>query len=133
MRISDWSSDVCSSDLGLGEGELAATLASPRAGSGQASHGALADHIPLKLRQCGKNAEHHPARWRRGVDLRAPAGEHPQTDTAIRQILHRADQVRSEERTSELQSLMRFSYDVFCLRKNKHMKSYNYITTSTNA
>src|SRR3546814_10114049 len=81
MRISDWSSDVCSSDL-----------ASPRAGSGQASHGALADHIPLKLRQCGKNAEHHPARWRRGVDLRALAGEHPQTDTAIRQILHRADQ-----------------------------------------
>src|SRR3546814_2218991 len=87
-RISDWSSDVCFSDLflaevgngrvalghsslsephlGLGEGELAATLASPRAGSGQASHGALADHIPLKLRQCGKNAEHHPARWRRG-------------------------------------------------------------------
>src|SRR3546814_14829027 len=41
----------------------------------------------------GKNAEHHPARWRRGVDLRALAGEHPQTDTAIRQILHRADQV----------------------------------------
>jgi hypothetical protein len=32
------------------------------------------------------NAEHHPARWRRGVDLRALAGEHPQTDTAIRQI-----------------------------------------------
>src|SRR3546814_3695649 len=125
MRISDWSSDVCSSDLvgtdiavesdaldpeflaevgngrvalghsslsephlGLGEGELAATLASPRAGSGQASHGALADHIPLKLRQCGKNAEHHPARWR-----------------------------RSEEHTSELQSLMRISYAVFCLQK----------------
>src|SRR3546814_964932 len=89
MRISDWSSDVCSSAL----------LASPRAGSGQASHGALADHIPLKLRQCGKNAEHHPARWRRGVDLRALAGEHPQTDTAIRQILHRADQVG--ERSAE--------------------------------
>src|SRR3546814_12257912 len=33
--------------LGLGEGELAATLASPRAGSGPASHGALADHIQL--------------------------------------------------------------------------------------
>src|SRR3546814_12028923 len=65
----------------------------------QSSHGALADHIPLKLRQCGKNAEHHPARWRRGVDLRALAGEHPQTDTAIRQILHRADQVG--ERSAE--------------------------------
>src|SRR3546814_2076641 len=145
MRISDWSSDVCSSDI--------------------ASHGALADHIPLKLRQCGKNAEHHPARWRRGVDLRALAGEHPQTDTAIRQILHRADQVgersaepverpndediavaqrfqaggktgaiitatgctiiidiaRSEEHTSELQSLMRISYAVFCMKKKNRV------------
>src|SRR3546814_17099692 len=73
--------------------ELAATLASPRAGSGQASHGSLADHIPLKLLQCGKNADHHPARWRRGVDLRALAGAQPQTDTALRQLLTRADQV----------------------------------------
>src|SRR3546814_11663088 len=137
MRISDWSSDVCSSDLlpssssrfgskraltvipefpvgtdiavesdaldpeflaevgngrvalghsslsephlGLGEGELAATLASPRAGSGQASPGALADHIPLNIRQCGKNADHHTARWRRGFALRALSAEHPQT------------------------------------------------------
>src|SRR3546814_2240595 len=79
-RVALGHSSLSEPHLGLGEGELAATLASPRAGSGQASHGALADHIPLKLRQCGKNAEHHPARWRRGVDLRALAGEHPQTD-----------------------------------------------------
>src|SRR3546814_2668515 len=31
-----------------------------------------------------------------------------------------ADQVRSEEHTSELQSLMRISYAVFCLKKKKH-------------
>src|SRR3546814_1354438 len=66
-RVALGHSSLSEPHLGLGEGELAATLASPRAGSGQASHGALADHIPLKLRQCGKNAEHHPARWRRGV------------------------------------------------------------------
>src|SRR3546814_6895173 len=31
-----------------------------------------------------------------------------------------ADDARSEEHTSELQSLMRISYAVFCLKKNKH-------------
>src|SRR3546814_3335999 len=36
---------------------------------------------------------------------------------------------RSEEHTSELQSLMRISYAVFCLKKKK---SYNYINTNTN-
>src|SRR3546814_9037356 len=34
--------------------------------------------------------------------------------------------VRSEEHTSELQSLMRISYAVFCLKKQKHTKSENY-------
>src|SRR3546814_9691527 len=40
-------------------------------------------------------------------------------------ILHPADRVRrSEEHTSELQSLMRISYAVFCLKKkNKHKKT----------
>src|SRR3546814_3062363 len=60
-RVALGHSSLSEPHLGLGEGELAATLASPRAGSGQASHGALADHIPLQLRQCGKNAEPHPA------------------------------------------------------------------------
>src|SRR3546814_5396282 len=34
--------------------------------------------------------------------------------------------VRSEEHTSELQSLMRISYAVFCLQKKKHVYSINY-------
>src|SRR3546814_4862570 len=33
--------------------------------------------------------------------------------------------VRSEEHTSELQSLMRLSYDVFCLKKNKNQPHNN--------
>src|SRR3546814_4963101 len=37
-------------------------------------------------------------------------------------LLHQESKVRSEEHTSELQSLMRISYDVFCLKKKK-MKS----------
>src|SRR3546814_8364458 len=37
----------------------------------------------------------------------------------------RADLVRSEEHTSELQSLMRSSYAVFCLKKKKRQETYN--------
>src|SRR3546814_1840022 len=42
----------------------------------------------------------------------AYAGDSPQ----------KADELRSEEHTSELQSLMRISYAVFCLKKQKHAK-----------
>src|SRR3546814_9912423 len=40
-----------------------------------------------------------------------------------------ADQQRSEEHTSELQSLMRISYAVFCLKKKKKEKKHKYIQT----
>src|SRR3546814_4433633 len=38
---------------------------------------------------------------------------------------------RSEEHTSELQSLMRISYAVFCLKKKKNLNIYNYDNTTT--
>src|SRR3546814_8748584 len=38
---------------------------------------------------------------------------------------------RSEEHTSELQSLMRISYAVFCLKKNKHSHSHTFKSTTT--
>src|SRR3546814_3816753 len=41
-------------------------------------------------------------------------------DPAPARFLHAAPVARSEEHTSELQSLMRISYAVFCLKKNKH-------------
>src|SRR3546814_9103454 len=41
------------------------------------------------------------------------------------------DLVRSEEHTSELQSLMRISYAVFCLKKNKTLKYYEKTRTHT--
>src|SRR3546814_6585921 len=43
---------------------------------------------------------------------------------------HRAAERRSEEHTSELQSLMRISYAVFCLKKKKH--AHHYCTTQKN-
>src|SRR3546814_1121765 len=93
MRISDWSSDVCSSDLRRaavcdrhGDGGLAVRLSVPF------------DAFPLS-----RPADHR----------RDPDGER----VAVR---------RSEEHTSELQSLMRISYAVFCLKKNKvHTDKYN--------
>src|SRR3546814_9800869 len=42
----------------------------------------------------------------------------------------RGDRGRSEEHTSELQSLMRISYAVFCLKKNSNMKQRSTQTTS---
>src|SRR3546814_4540432 len=39
---------------------------------------------------------------------------------------------RSEEHTSELQSLMRISYAVFCLKKKKTRKEYDHYHTKTN-
>src|SRR3546814_3383562 len=62
------------------------------------------------------------------------AGLDPYPDTAITNIEHgknandqkQTPQVnRSEEHTSELQSLMRISYDVFCLKKKKNMHHRN--------
>src|SRR3546814_4391070 len=44
---------------------------------------------------------------------------------------HAALHRRSEEHTSELQSLMRISYAVFCLKKKKYIQSINAISTAT--
>src|SRR3546814_8110500 len=89
MRISDWSSDVCSSDL-------------TRPPPGKTVHtyrptkkGAWRCRDPWRVR----------CRWRRA---RRPHR---------RSI--RAAPSRSEEHTSELQSLMRISYAVFCLKKKQ--------------
>src|SRR3546814_7830284 len=43
-----------------------------------------------------------------------------------------ADRARSEEHTSELQSLMRISYAVFCLKKKKKTTQHDNILTTTN-
>src|SRR3546814_8939609 len=50
------------------------------------------------------------------------AGDHDDRDIGLRRML--ADVMRSEEHTSELQSLMRISYAVFCLKKKKNKTTY---------
>src|SRR3546814_7918144 len=124
MRISVWSSDVCSSDL----------------------HGFPAAHIPaLKLRHIlrrrhqwemrpdeGHIEEEGFALFARLADeFRLPVDEHVRRIPIALPDARRigghtlaVDIDRSEEHTSELQSLMRISYAVFCLKKkkNKHHK-----------
>src|SRR3546814_4552392 len=109
MRISDWSSDVCSSDLPA-VGPRASRLARPRCdplGAGRlrnADSGVLRQQV-----DSGRNT------W-------------PSLDLAcILQVEALTAPSRSEEHTSELQSLMRISYAVFCLKK-KNKAKYKTIT-----
>src|SRR3546814_8375997 len=116
MRISDWSSDVCSSDL-----------RSPHYRSGSASPIAAPSKAPSKAHR----RRAMTASW--GFpDFDAHEGVHLFTDPAsgLSAIIAIHSTAlgpaaggvrfwhRSEEHTSELQSLMRISYAVFCL-KNK--------------
>src|SRR3546814_2207036 len=52
-------------------------------------------------------------------------------DRAGSQIRSRYPRLRSEEHTSELQSLMRIPYDVFCLKKNNKIDHHRLINNSS--
>src|SRR3546814_2676087 len=102
MRISDWSSDVCSSDLA----ELLAQLYIELTGGRQIGF-ALATDIPATQAERTTAKPH--------IRIIRPARAH----RASAEELERHAAFRSEEHTSELQSLMRISYAVFCLKKKK--------------
>src|SRR3546814_8071401 len=116
MRISDWSSDVCSSDLGQPR-LLVADQDREVLGHVAALHGVDAD----LFQSLGELLQ-----LRRAVELAAiPETTGPGEDRRDRVrgrilALLVLAVVRSEEHTSELQSLMRISYAVFCLKKKKH-------------
>src|SRR3546814_9170852 len=113
MRISDWSSDVCSSDL------LAAGLA-----------------VAVDAGEDRRHALHHPRQVEPGgrfgavqegvgmgvrideawSDDQTACVDHLRTLVRVPGCAANIDD-RSEEHTSELQSLMRISYAVFCLKK----------------
>src|SRR3546814_6948298 len=120
MRISDWSSDVCSSDLGAdGQGTVSLDLAA-------CSDGELAA-LALGGRQLAYN---ELMRRHRGSVFRLLRSNVGDADAAVDltqqsfiaafSALHSYDGERSEEHTSELQSLMRISYADFCLKKKKN-------------
>src|SRR3546814_8885543 len=107
MRISDWSSDVCSSDLITVDSIAAAVgvdvVIHPRA------RAALEAYYTDKG---GLNEQ-------RLRMARVPAGAE-----LIENRMSGAPGIRSEEHTSELQSLMRISYAVFCLKKKNNNALY---------
>src|SRR3546814_2352329 len=109
MRISDWSSDVCSSDLHRLIGDDAAD------GVGIGITGAVA--VPdeeLLLLVFG-----------RGIGLGDVKGDGAFAQGFKDRLGQRGEtQARSEEHTSELQSLMRNSYAVFCLKKKNTSSTY---------
>src|SRR3546814_6391401 len=131
MRISDWSSDVCSSDLGI---------AGQQHGVGDQVRGCVevrCAHVPAINREEG-NCDRPPMAASPGARpwsdrcrqsccagrLRAPAVPARTPGPECIRGCGRCPARRSEEHTSELQSLMRLSYAVFCLQKKN-------ITTNT--
>src|SRR3546814_2956916 len=122
MRISDWSSDVCSSDLDPRQHEPRRLLTGAEGLMriiAAAEVEAALDYPSLveRLRQAFRRDIQVPVRHHHEVEV---------TDGSTATLLlmpawqvGRAA-VRSEEHTSELQSLMRISYAVFCLKKKKY-------------
>src|SRR3546814_4991850 len=140
MRISDWSSDVCSSDLDHADiglfaadrGNVARALERARQTLGVVDVHLAAEGAHL----VGAWAAIEALRGDGRRDERRDTGEggHDACHSTIRRGRHRqrmrrrmraADSaVRSEEHTSELQSLMRISYAVFCLKKKKKRRRH---------
>src|SRR3546814_8038670 len=106
MRISDWSSDVCSSDLGVA------------AGVGPVRH-----MVEMRDQVGARPVEDILEQGRREIRSGSRSGEQ-QRGAAPGAVPEQCGQQqgqkpagRSEEHTSELQSLMSISYAVFCLKK----------------
>src|SRR3546814_7985195 len=122
MRISDWSSDVCSSDLDrrdrVGRGRFA-LLVHPVVARDRAVRGLGFHRLAIGGHQhAGHQAERAEA-LRDGVRLDVAVVILAGPDELARPFERR----RSEEHTSELQSLMRTSYAVFCLKKTKYINT----------
>src|SRR3546814_7026617 len=117
MRISDWSSDVCSSDLAGSSRRRAAGTAHGhrrRAPAGMAAGGGMSAHR-------GNTPDAATIRI-------ALADDQALVRRGLKALLGGFDRicVRSEEHTSELQSLMRISYAVFFLKKTNRRRKKNY-------
>src|SRR3546814_7355039 len=123
MRISDWSSDVCSSDL------------PPRSRLARAQRSDAGEprrqRRPAQCRRLHGRGRRRPL-WRRsgagrGRGAAVPPPRPPprfhHTERLWHAERHDRGRHRSEEHTSELQSLMRISYAVFCLKKKTTEKT----------
>src|SRR3546814_4663403 len=133
MRISDWSSDVCSSDLADALSRADQVFLFKRAMREAAMrHGVYATFLAKPMSNEPGSAMHiHQSlvdvKTRRNLFMGKKAGQHSelfshylgglQKYIPMAMALLAPNVNRSEEHTSELQSLMRISYAVFCLKK----------------
>src|SRR3546814_5666989 len=125
MRISDWSSDVCSSDLNFRQWAQC-TGFSYCLLHREDSFGGAESILPYHLeRHRGRSAD-RPSEIQQDILLPfGVTGWDSDSEGTHRRVSRRSGrrssgQTRSAEHTSELQSLMRISYAVFCLKKNTH-------------
>src|SRR3546814_3728287 len=132
MRISDLSSDVCSSDLKGLDGDIWKTrIAEPAPPNGYLRwHGdEAAQKAVYANRSRLKSAVGRKAMRKRG-EMVERSFAHVLDRGGMRRAWLRGREnvhkryLRSEEHTSELQSLMRISYAVFCLKKKNTKKKY---------
>src|SRR3546814_7960430 len=120
MRISDWSSDVCSSDL-----EIKTLLDKSPPETAVPLPGTPWEVVPVQGRApmayvsaaASPNIEALSLYCEGGKPYMAMLLNKPSADNAM---------TRSEEHTSELQSLMRISYAVFCLKKKQKQNTNDY-------
>src|SRR3546814_10613795 len=115
MRISDWSSDVCSSDLDHRRQYVTRTTARTSQGASRSVHEGRNTYVRDSK---GQGVVHRSGERRFGArawlcNVGRGADHH-----------HTGSGSRSEEHTSELQSLMRISYAVFCLKKKIPKDTY---------
>src|SRR3546814_4072549 len=112
MRISDWSSDVCSSDLW--RYRPSGDTTSVRAGTGGVSPSAI------------RNTESGPGLSASSDRIGDPCARKDEMSAYFcSRTAADGKSGRSEEHTSELQSLMRISYAVFCLKTKQIKKKHN--------
>src|SRR3546814_5454465 len=117
MRISDWSSDVCSSDLTIFAIGILHAIEQGRLAEA-APIATEVVHLVLSRRVLYMAVLLHDIAKGRGGDHSALGAKVAQK-VCPQLGLDAAETERSEEHTSELQSLMRISYAVFCLKKKK--------------
>src|SRR3546814_4444872 len=129
MRISDWSSDVCSSDLALARHAERSSLFSValkqqhlESDHGQQRRDHAADQPLGCARTCQRTDDDagNRADQQRTEQRKIDCTEQQMAGARQNRQGNGVDD-RSEEHTSELQSLMRISYAVFCLNKNKYV------------
>src|SRR3546814_3406207 len=116
MGISGWSSDVCSYDLGLSYERPGYLRGRVRGAFAPLAHRAdLAGRCAAHRGDCQRHAGCRCGAGPATLDSRCRALDR-------RPFAGGVGSTRSEEHTSELQSLMRISYAVFCLKKKKNNK-----------